>query len=301
MGSHIADALTGHGHEVLIFDKSPSPYLLPEQEMVVGDILDEQSVEATVHGCGAVYNLAGIADIDECVHRPIDTVKYNVLGNAVVLEAARKAGIKRFVFASSVYVYSDYGSFYRSSKQACESFIENYNALYKLPYTILRYGSLYGERADQRNGIYYILKKALTEGKISHFGDGEELREFIHVKDAAELSVEILKTEYENRHVVLTGTQPIKFKDLLEMVKEMLNGEVEIEYLAKGTGAHYRVTPYSFNPRVGRKLVKNPFIDLGQGLLNCIAEIYADMNEEKKEEMGLFINHSEGNNKGASG
>lgn len=289
LGSHVADALTEYGHDVLIFDKTYSPYLQDGQEMVIGDILNSDFVEEVVQRCDVIYNLAGIADIDECVYRPLETVKYNVLGNTIILDAARKAEVKRFVFASSVYVYSEYGSFYRSSKQACESFIENYNLIYGVPYTILRYGSLYGERADERNGIYRLIKNALATGKISHFGNGEEVREYIHVKDAAYLSVDVLEKEYENQHVVLTGTQVMKFKDLLGMIKEMLNNQVEIEYLANESSTHYKITPYSFNPKVGRKLAKNPYIDMGQGLLNCIAEIYEEVHKEKREEMGLMI------------
>lgn len=292
LGSHVADALTEAGHDVIIFDKNPSPYLQESQTMVVGDILDAQSVDAVVQECDVVYNFAGIADIGECAYRPVDTVKYNILGNSLVLEAARKADVKRFVFASSVYVYSNYGSFYRSSKNACESFIQDYYSLYGLPYTILRYGSLYGGRADERNGIHRMIKKAIVEGKIVHFGDGEEIREYIHVKDAATLSIEILKPEYENQHVVLTGTQTLKFKDLLKMINEMLGNTVEIEYQNMTSPSHYKITPYSFNPKLGKKLVKNSFIDIGQGILNCMAEIYSEVHQEKEEDLGIIVDRN---------
>jgi len=233
LGSHVADALTFAGHDVVIFDIRESPYLLPEQTMLVGDILDAVSVEKAVQGCDVVYNFAGIADIDECVCRPIDTVKYNILGNVMVLEAARKANVQRFIFASSVYVYSEAGSMYRASKQACELYIENYWHLHGLPYTILRYGSLYGERGDERNSIYRLIKQVLSTGKIVYHGDGEETREYIHVKDAAVLSVEALKPAFKNQHVILTGNTSMKYRDLLEMVKEMLGNKVEIIYHPK--------------------------------------------------------------------
>jgi len=290
LGSHVADALTFAGHDVVIFDIRESPYLLPEQTMLVGDILDAESVEKAVRGCDAVYNFAGIADIDECVSRPIDTVKYNILGNVIVLEAARKANVQRFVFASSVYVYSEAGSMYRSSKQACELYIENYWHLHGLSYTILRYGSLYGERGDERNSIYRLIKQALSTGKILYHGDGEETREYIHVKDAAVLSVEALKPAFKNQHVILTGNTSMKYRDLLEMVKEMLGNKVEIIYQPKKSETHYKITPYSFNPKLGRKLINNPHIDMGQGLLNCITEVYETIHKEKYEEMGLLLN-----------
>ena len=267
------------GYEVTIYDLVRSPYLQPGQKMIIGNILDVEHVEKITSKCDVVYNLAGISDIDECINKPIDVINYNILGNTNILEAARKNNIYRFVFASSVYVYSQAGSFYRISKQACESYIECYNSIYGLPYTILRYGSLYGERADDRNSIYKIIKGAITTGKIEHYGDGEELREYIHGIDAAELSVEILKEEYKNQHLILTGSQPIKYKVLLEMIREIIGQKIDIVYLQQSGNNHYKITPYSFNPKVGRKLTKNPFVDMGQGLLSCMAEVYENMQK----------------------
>lgn len=289
LGSHIADALSESGYHVTIFDITTSPHLKDGQEMIVGDILDKESVENAVAGCDIVYNLAGIADIDECVKRPIDTIKYNILGNAMVLEAAKNAGVERFIFSSSVYVYSQTGSFYRSSKQSAESFIDDYNKLFDLPYTILRYGSLYGNRADERNSIYRLIKEALTTKKIEYHGTGEEIREYIHVEDAARSSVEILDSEYENQHVILTGNQTLKYKDLLNMVNEMSGGDVEIIYENSKSETHYQVTPYSFNPRIGKKLTSNYYVDMGQGLLNIMSEIYASIHKDVHEELGYLI------------
>ena len=113
-----------------------------------------------------MYNFAGIADLEKAKEKPIRTVETNILGNTIILDSCSENGIKRFVFASSLYVYSKAGSFYRSSKQACELIIENYHEEYCLPYTILRYGSLYGPRADENNWIYKVLNQALTESKI---------------------------------------------------------------------------------------------------------------------------------------
>ncbi|MFA5256467.1 MAG: NAD-dependent epimerase/dehydratase family protein, partial [Candidatus Omnitrophota bacterium] len=189
LGSHVADALDDAGHDVFIYDIKPSRYLRPSQTMITGDILDEKKAAAAVKGCDIVYNFAGIADIDEAGKKPLESVKCNILGNSILLEAARKAKIKRFVFASSLYVYSKAGGFYRSTKQACELLIENYHEVFKMPYTILRYGSLYGPRTDGNNFIYAIIKQALTHNKISRHGDGEEIREYIHVRDAAKGSV----------------------------------------------------------------------------------------------------------------
>ena len=289
LGSHIADALTESGYHVKIFDIKTSRYLKDKQEMLIGDILSRESVENAVKDCDIVYNLAGIADIDECVKRPIDTIRYNVLGNSMILEAAKNNRVKRFIFASSVYVYSQTGSFYRSSKQSAESFIEDYNKVFGLPYTILRYGSLYGNRADERNSIYRLIKEAIIDKKIKYHGTGEEIREYIHVEDAAKASVEILNPAYENQHVILTGNQTLKYKDLLNMVNEMLGGSVEIVYENSKSETHYQVTPYSFNPKIGKKLTSNYYVDMGQGLLNIMSEIDAAIHKNRHEGMGYLI------------
>ena len=283
LGSHVADALTASEHDVIVFDVKDSPYVRGTQRKVRGSILDFEAVQQAVRGCDVVYNFAGLSDIEEANARPLDTVQANILGNTIVLEAARLEKVKRFMFASSLYVYSGGGGFYRSSKQASELLVENYQETYGLPYTILRYGSLYGERADPRNWIRRVLLQALKEGRIVRYGDGEEVREYIHVRDAARFSVDALDTEYQNQTVVISGLQASKIKDLLKMVQEIMGGKVEIEYRppqdqrpAGAAQLHYSITPYSFSPKIARKLVGRDYLDLGQGILSLLEQFHRD-------------------------
>jgi len=278
LGSHVADALTDAGYEVTIYDLKPSPYLRDSQQMVVGDILDQDKVKKAIEGCDVVYNFAGIADIEDASQRPLDSVKFNILGNSIILEESRMAKVKRFVFASSLYVYSKAGSFYRSTKQSCELLVENYQEIFGLSYTILRYGSLYGPRADERNFIYRIIKQALIEEKIVRDGDGEEIREYIHVYDAAKGSVEILSDEFVNQYVIITGNQQMKVKDLLLMIKEMLDNRIKVEYIPATINYHYEITPYTFAPKLARRILSNTYVDLGQGILKSIQTIYKEIN-----------------------
>lgn len=283
LGSHVADVLSEKGYEVVIFDLKPSPYLKEPQEIVMGDILDFEAVKEVTKGADVVYNFAGIADIDEAKLNPIETVKTNILGNTNVIEAAAKAEVKRFVFASSIYVYSQSGSFYRSSKQACELIVENYQKIYNLPFTVLRYGSLYGTRTDENNWIYHILKQAVKQGKIIRYGNGEEIREYIHIKDAARCSAEILGEEYKNQYVIISGHQQMKVKDLLVMIKEILEKKPEIEFrpinderCSYDSETHYEMTPYVFKPKLAMKMVSRHYVDLGQGILEVLDNIYRD-------------------------
>jgi UDP-glucose 4-epimerase len=246
--------------------------------MIVGDILDEKTVEKVVKDCKIVYNFSGIADIDKACRYPLESIKTNILGNSIIIEACRKTEISRFVYASSLYVYSKAGSFYRSTKQSCESLIENYNEVYGLPYTILRYGSLYGPRADEVNFIFKIIKQAITERKIVREGDGEEIREYIHVYDAAKGSVEILSDDFINQYVIITGNQQMKVRDLLYMVREMLDNKIEIEFTNPEDNYHYEITPYTFAPKLAKRLVSKTYLDLGQGILKLMQSIYKDNN-----------------------
>jgi len=273
LGSHVADSLTDQGYKVTIFDLKKSPFLQPNQKMVIGDILNRQAVIDAAVGYGYVYNFAGIADLDDATTKPADTVRFNVLGNLNIMEAVLKAKVKRFICASSIYVYSQKGGFYRCSKQAAEIYIEEYHRRFGLEYTILRYGTLYGPRADSRNSIYRYLKQAVEKKRITCGGTGEEIREYINVKDAARLSVEILSADYRNKHVIITGHHPMKFKEMIMMIAEILGKDIEIKFTGKDDD-HYSFTPYSFVPKIGQKLVTNCYLDMGQGFLECLHEIH---------------------------
>ncbi|MEA2494998.1 MAG: UDP-glucose 4-epimerase [Thermoleophilaceae bacterium] len=280
VGSHVADALVDAGHEVSVFDLAPSRWLAPEQQYIAGDVTDADAVAAAIDGHDVVYNFAGLADIDECRERPLDTVRVNVAGNVNALEGARRAGVKRYVFASTIYVASESGSFYRVSKQACESYIEEYEREHGVPYTILRFGTLYGRRASDTNSVHRYLKQALLDRSIVAEASGEELREYIHVEDAARLSVEVLADEFAHQQVVLTGHHALRFRDLLNLIQEIVGPDVSIELKAPSEdsgSAHYSITPYHFRPQLPRKLIGTQYTDLGQGLIDCLRELH-DLN-----------------------
>ncbi|MBI2625274.1 MAG: NAD(P)-dependent oxidoreductase [Candidatus Nealsonbacteria bacterium] len=288
LGSHVADELTKRGYGVVVFDLKKSPYIKEDQTMVIGDIADQKKVGEAIKGCQIAYNFAAIADLDKAKENPLETVKTNILGNAVILEATKRENVKRFVFASTIYVYSNAGSFYRSSKQASELLIENYNEVHGLPYTILRFGSLYGPRADETNWIHRAIKQAIAEGKISRPGLGEELRDYIHVYDAARLSCDILNDEYKNQHVIITGNQPIKVKDALRLIKEMFGNKIELEYLPQATlTGHYEISPYHFSPKLAKRIYSNNYVDFGQGILDLTKELYKKYSPHRKED-GFF-------------
>ena len=282
LGSHVADELSNRGYKVLIYDMIESPYTHKDQAMIVGDILDREKLAKFVKECDYVYSFAGIAGIDDARNNPVHTVETNVLGTTNILDACRRYCVKRFVFASTIYVYSDLAPFYRSSKQACELIIEDYQKTYGLNYTILRYGSLYGRRANHFNYVYQIIQQALKDGKIVRKGDGQEIRDYIHVQDAARCSVDILSEEFKNQYVILTGSQSIRVKDLLNMIQEIFHDKITVEYRPDTDPVHYNITPYSFRPRVAKKIVASSYYDLGQGILDLIYEVYSKSGKHNK-------------------
>jgi len=277
IGSHVADYLTEAGYQVTIYDKAHSQYLRKEQEMVVGDIQDSNKLNQVVIGAEVVYNFAALADLNQALEQPIKTVNINVLGNLHVMEACRAHGVKRFIYASTVYVHSREGGFYRCSKQASEAYVEEYQKIYGLDYTILRYGSLYGPRADNTNGLYRIVKTALESGVVKYQGDINAMREYIHVDDAARASVGAIGDEFRNQSVVLTGQEPMKVIDMLNMLSEIIGIPSDaVEFVEDKYAGHYVRTPYSYQPKLGRKYIPPIHVDLGQGLLQVINDISVD-------------------------
>jgi len=281
LGSHVCDKLSDAGHSVSIFDLVESKWLRPDQTMLIGNILDVGAVEKAILAADIVFNYAGIADLEEAMNKPRETVEVNILGNTNILEACRESNVKRYIFASTIYVYSQHGGFYRCSKQASELYIENYYQQYGLEYTILRYGSLYGTRSDKNNAIYRFVDGAVKNNKIAYGGNPESLREYIHVEDAATATVEMLDGKYSNENITLTGHQAMRVKDLLHMIQEILGKDIELEYRKEKSLAHYDVTPYSFAPKVGRKYAAPLHIDMGQGLIELIEE-YSNKSYLKK-------------------
>jgi UDP-glucose 4-epimerase len=274
MGSHLADELTRTGHDVHIFDATPSPWLGAKQHFIQGNILDREQLKKIMPGFDIVYHFAGIADIGEAALDPRRTLEINVMGTTNLLEACVAHGVKRFMFASTVYVYSDKGSFYRVSKQAAEAVLESFSDKYGLDYTILRYGSLYGERSQSWNGLKKYVAQALKEGKIIYRGTGHERREYIHVLDAARLSVEALDEKFVGESLTFTGYEVYESMQLMKLIAEIVGKKVEVvmEPLPEKND-HYEMTPYRYSAKPGVKIVPSHFIDLGQGILRLVEEI----------------------------
>ena len=279
MGSHTADLLSDNGYVVTILDKVTSPWLRDDQAMVVGDAMDSNVLTSAMNKIDYVFYFAGIADIAEAKVNPYKTIEVNIMGLTKALEAGVKNNIAKFIYASTMYVYSAQGSFYRASKQAAEVIIEAYQENYQLSFVLLRYGSLYGPRSQNWNGIKGFARQVVNHGALEYMGDGSEIREYIHVQDAAKLSVRALHDDYKNKAITITGNQSMRVADMFSMLFEIAGKELNVKYLDEQQGSsHYGNTPYRYTPKPSLKVIPTEFIDLGQGLLDIVEEVHNDQH-----------------------
>ena len=273
LGSHVADELSKRVHKVKIFDKKQSKWLSSGQKMLVGNILNSKKLEAAIKGADVVFQFAALADIDQALKQPINSVNINILGTVKTLELCLKHKVKRFVYASTIYVNSSEGGFYRCSKKAAEDYIEEYNKIRGIDYTVLRYGSLYGERSDNTNGVTNIINKAINTGKITYDGSKNFIREYIHVLDAAKASADVIGNKFKNKHVILMGKTKIKVGNFLKILSKILKTSKEIKFLNKKYIGHYVISPYRYKPKRGKKFIFNSLIKFEEGLSQLVKNL----------------------------
>lgn len=277
LGYFLLKELSSRNYKISVADIKEDEEFKSVTNFVKCDISNKEEVNKVFlnNKFEVVYNLAGFSNLDYAIKEPLKTMQLNVMGNMFILDACIKNGVNKFVYASSAYAMSNKGSFYGISKLASEKIIEEYHEKYQLEFTILRYGSVYSERNYENNYIYNVVKNAVINNEIKHIGDGNEIREYIHAADAAKLSVDIIESsEFNNLHVILTGTERMKRSELFDMINEILNNKIEINYIKSQCHNHYKFTPYSFEPSLSRKLIANPHIDMGQGLLECVRSVH---------------------------
>ena len=290
VGRYLVKELTKKKIKTIIFDQiSPERNQdthPPDISYIKGDILDLDSLTKSMKGCDLVFHTAAIAEIDETRRNPVKTMNVNVIGTVNCLEAARENGIKRFLYASSVYASGSRGSFYRVSKQTGESLCKTYYEDFGLEYTILRYGSLYGREPNHWNFIYTVCRELLTKGEFVYTSSPDAIREYIHINDAARESVRIaLEPEFINKSVLITGHQKLKMKEFFEMIQEILCRKITIHYDESKHQRHYIRTPYSFDIEVPIRINISNYVDISEGILDCLKEVereIADKNDAEK-------------------
>ena len=229
IGSHIVDVLVEEGHEVTNLDIK-APYR-QDIRHVNGSMLDRELISSLVKDSEYIYHIGGFSNINFVKDNPVKTIELNVLSTLYFLDACEKhkTNIKRFIYASSVYAFDRMGHLYTTSKAMSERIIEDFQNLYGIPYTILRFGTVYGPRNRSADVVYLFTNIAVNGGPIVIHGDGNQRRNFIHARDLAKASVKVLNSEdAENKTLVVAHCNSISIKELADKMKEIVNPQVKI-------------------------------------------------------------------------
>ncbi len=276
LGSHVCDELAKYKrYKITIFDKYKTKFLNKGQKMIVGDIMNFQLVKKVLKKIDIVFNFSGISRLDVALNEPLETVKFNIVGLINLLEASRLNNVKHFVQASSIYSLSNDGGFYSCSKRAAEDYIREYKKKYNLNYTILRYGSLYGARTDESNGMFKIINFALQNNKLLYKGSKLARRNYIHIEDASALSVKILNKNFYNKVIILKGNKSRRVSNLLKQLSKILKiDKTKIFFDEKNQQlGHYIKNPNSYKLDKGKTLKyheKHSFLENIVKLTNII-------------------------------
>lgn len=209
IGSHLVEQLLSTGDRVQVLDdlstgkRTNLPYD-DALEFVEGDIRDAGLVSRCMEGVDAVVHLAAIASVQASIDDPIRTHQVNFDGTLNLLEASRRFGIRRFLYACSAAVYGDTVSIpvsedvspnplspYAVDKLAGEYYLLHYYRKHRLPATSFRFFNIYGPRQDPSSpysGVISIfMDRLLRNLPVTVFGDGGQTRDFVYVADLAAL------------------------------------------------------------------------------------------------------------------
>jgi UDP-glucose 4-epimerase len=248
IGSHVVDSLIAAGHAPRIYDLRESPYH-PDLPAVVADLDDLDRLCEALEGCDAVLHLAASADVNEVLADPVEAERRNARGTLHVLEAARRAGVGRVVYASTIWAYSDTPAdchdeslplhppahLYTATKLAGELYCHAYGELYGLEHTVLRFGIPYGPRARPAAVIPAFTIKALAGEPLTIAGDGSQSRRFVYVEDLADGVVRALAPCAANRTYNLVGTEDVTIREIADAVRSVA-GDVEVVHTPGRTG-----------------------------------------------------------------
>ena len=207
IGSNLVDYLLEQGHEVVCVDNESANndnfYWNNDDGVynVSGDITDYNFMKNVFTGVDYVFHLAAESRLQPAIENPINAVYKNCVGTTVVLQCAREAGVKRFIYSSTSSGYGnnpypnvetqpdDCLNPYSASKVAGEKFCKMYSDLYGLETVVLRYFNVFGQRSPSRGQyapVISIFQRQNDVGEpLSIVGDGSQRRDFVHVKDVA--------------------------------------------------------------------------------------------------------------------
>jgi len=295
--SHVVDKLRARGVNVRVFDMVV-PTFRNDIEFYHGSLLDLEAIRMAMTGIDAVYHLAAVADVKDVLEEPHYSESINVRGTINVLEAARKGKVRRVIYGSTTWVYSEASAtpidedtalnppthLYTATKIASEYYCRCYSNLYNLPTTILRYGIPYGPRARDGAVVPILVARALSGQPLTVAGDGSQFRKFVYVEDLAEGNVLALKPEAAHRTYNLDGVEKVTIKQIAAMIQKLV-ANVPIEYV-DGRPGDFSGKEIS-SERARRELNWEPKVSFEEGLGRYVTWYKQREEEMRKDEQKL--------------
>lgn len=286
IGSHLMRCLQDKGIEAVALDNLSAgsrDNLLPGMELIAADVLSPELDDIVAAGrFDAVVHLAGQTMVSCSIDDPAFDAQQNVLGTVRVLEAARKNGVKRVIFASTAAAYGNVSeadlpvkesqelcpmSFYGLSKVTVEQYLALYQAVYGLDYVVLRFANVYGERQGDtgEGGVISIFARRIARGEdITIFGDGEQTRDFVYAGDIAAGIAAALVTEEVNAAYNLSTQTETSLRELVSVLSRVAGCRIIPHYAAERPGDIYK--SMLSNERARRGLGWSPEVSLEKGL-----------------------------------
>lgn len=290
IGSHLVRALLDQGDRVRVVDNFSTGTrenlagLAGPLEVLEADVRDRTQMEWAVHGVDLVFHLAAFVSVPASMNDPQACFEINVQGTINLLEAARQAGVRHVILASSAAVYGENDhlpvqetqppapqSPYALSKLVDEQLGDLYSRMFGLPVTALRYFNVYGPRqspeSDYAAVIPIFVRSFLTGQPPTVFGDGQQGRDFVYVGDVVRANLAAASRPDSAGKVfnVCTGDE-VTLLDLIRTLQSVLNGKVEPQFSAPRPGDIYR--SYGDPTRTIRDLGFRPQTSLREGLVH---------------------------------
>ena len=255
IGSHIAEYFNGKA-EIRIFDNLRTGYKHNldglDVEFIEGDICDRAAVKAAMQGVDYVFHLAAMVSVPESMFKPGECVDINVHGLLNVLEEAAAAGVKKLCFSTSAAIYGDNPvvpkletmipepkSPYAITKLDGEYYCNMFTREGKLQTACLRYFNVFGPRQDPKSAyaaaIPIFTAKAVANEDITIYGDGEQTRDFIYVKDIVEANVFMAMNDFTGVYNIAYGKK-ITINDLVKEIVKVTNSKSKVVHLDERPG-----------------------------------------------------------------
>ncbi|MCB9115697.1 MAG: NAD-dependent epimerase/dehydratase family protein [Caldilineaceae bacterium] len=257
IGSHTVDAALAAGHSVRVLDdlSTGTAANLPDSaELLTGDVTDLAAVEQALQGCDAVIHLAALVSVPQSLQEPANTYHVNTTGTVGLLEAARQAGVRRAVLASTCAVYGDLPGRksedslvqplvpYAASKRMAEQWLQLYAVAYGMETVVLRYFNVYGPRQRADSPYSGVIARwcdaAIAGERCRIFGDGNQTRDFISVHDVAQanlLAATLDTFAWGEIYQVATG-QSMTLNGVLDALASVSPQPLQRSYEAPRTG-----------------------------------------------------------------